>query len=119
MLLFIKLYYYNTYVDMTLEPERDNANDIRTKLAQHVQVAQKMAALSSDWSAPHRTQNRIFCVERSSSEETPNTPKLYGSAGGAVNGAAATNAVAKVTSTDKDCDVTYGLSGLSTSDTSL
>ena len=36
-----------------------------------------MAALSSDWSAPYassRTQNRIFWVESSSSEETPNTP---------------------------------------------
>ena len=38
---------------MTLEPERDNPNDIRKKLAQHVQVAHKMAALSSDWSDPN------------------------------------------------------------------
>ena len=37
---------------MTLEPERDNPNDICTKLAHYVQVAHKMAALSSDWSAP-------------------------------------------------------------------
>ena len=31
---------------------------------------------SSDWLAPYAssTQNRIFCVESSSSEETPNTP---------------------------------------------
>ena len=42
---------------MTLEPERDNPNNIRTKLAQHVQVARKMAALSSDWSAPYATSN--------------------------------------------------------------
>ena len=26
---------------------------------------------------PHRTQNRIFCVESSSSEETPNTPLVF------------------------------------------
>ena len=73
-----KLYYCNKYADMTLEPERDNPNDIRTKLAQHEQVSHKMAALSSDWLAPyaHRTQNRIFCVESSSSEETPNTPLI-------------------------------------------
>ena len=38
---------------MTLEPERDNPNDIRKKLAQHVQVAHKMATLSSDWSDPY------------------------------------------------------------------
>ena len=55
---------------MTLEPESDNPNDIRTKLAQHVQVAHKMAALSSDWSAPYASWN----AESSSSEETPNTP---------------------------------------------
>ena len=47
-----KLYYCKKYADITLEPERDNPNDIRTKLAQHVQVAHKMAALSSDWSDP-------------------------------------------------------------------
>ena len=34
---------------MTLEPERDNPNDIRTKPAQHVQVAHKMAAVSSEF----------------------------------------------------------------------
>ena len=42
---------------MTLEPERDNPNDIHRKLAQHVQVAHKMAALSSDWSAPYASSN--------------------------------------------------------------
>ena len=42
---------------MTLEPERDNPNDIRTKLARHVQVAHKMTALSSDWSAPYASSN--------------------------------------------------------------
>ena len=42
-----KLYYCSKYADMTLEPERDNPNDIRTKLAQHVQVAHKMVALSA------------------------------------------------------------------------
>ena len=52
-----KLYYCNKHADMTLEPERDNPNDIRTKLAQHVQVAHKMAALSSDWSAPYASWN--------------------------------------------------------------
>ena len=63
---------------MTLEPECDNPNDICTKLAQHVQVAHKMAALFliGQLLMPHRTQNRIFCVESSSSEETPNTPKV-------------------------------------------
>ena len=55
--IFFKLYYRNKYADMTLEPERDNPNDIRTKLAQHVQVAHKMAALSSDWSAPYASSN--------------------------------------------------------------
>ena len=64
---------------MTLEPERDNPNDIRTNLAQHVQVAHKMAPslLIGPILMPYRTQNRIFCVESSSSEETPNTPLLY------------------------------------------
>ena len=52
-----KLYYCNKYANMTPEPERDNPNDIRTKLAQHVQVAHKMAALSSDWSAPYASSN--------------------------------------------------------------
>ena len=42
---------------MTLEPERNNPNDIRTKLAQHVQVAHKMTALASDWSAPYASSN--------------------------------------------------------------
>ena len=42
---------------MTLEPERDNPNDIRTKLAQHVQVAHKMVAQSSDWSDPYASSN--------------------------------------------------------------
>ena len=54
---FFQLYYCNKYADMTLGPERDNPNDIRTKLAQHVQVAHKMAALSSDWSAPYASSN--------------------------------------------------------------
>ena len=42
---------------MTLEPERDNPNDIRTKLAQHVQVAHEMAVMSSDWSTPYASSN--------------------------------------------------------------
>ena len=42
---------------MTLEPERDNPNVIRTKLTQHVQVAHKMAALSSDWSVSYASSN--------------------------------------------------------------
>ena len=50
-------YYCNKYANMTLEPERDDPNDIRTKPAQHVQVAHKMAALSSDWSAPYASLN--------------------------------------------------------------
>ena len=49
---------------MTLEPERDNPNDIRTKLAQHVQVAHKMAALSSDWSAPYAPSNAEYNILR-------------------------------------------------------
>ena len=49
---------------MTLEPERDNPNDIRTKLAQHVQVAHKMAALSSDWSAPYASSNAEYNILR-------------------------------------------------------
>ena len=58
------------------ELERDNPNDIRTKLAQHVQVAHKMAPnlLIGPILMLHRTQNIIFCVESSSSEETQNTP---------------------------------------------
>ena len=52
-----KLYYCNKYADMILEPERDNRNDIRTKLAQHVQVAHKMADLSSDWSDLYASSN--------------------------------------------------------------
>ena len=42
---------------MTLEPEHDNPNGIRTKLVQYVQVAHKMAALSSDWSDPYASSN--------------------------------------------------------------
>ena len=59
-----------------LEPERDNPNDIRTKLAQNVQVAQKwlLSRPNGPILMPHRTQNIIFRVESSSSEETPNTP---------------------------------------------
>ena len=53
--IFLKLYYCNKY--MTLEPERNNPNDIRTKLAQHIQVAHKMTALASDWSAPYASSN--------------------------------------------------------------
>ena len=51
---------------MILEPERDNPNDIdiRTKLAQHVQVAHKMAALSSDWSAPYASSNAEYNILR-------------------------------------------------------
>ena len=49
---------------MTLEPERDNPNDIRTKLAQHVKVAHKMAALSSDWSAPYASSNAEYNILR-------------------------------------------------------
>ena len=49
---------------MTLEPERDNPNDIRTKLAQHVQVAHKMAALSADWSAPYASSNAEYNILR-------------------------------------------------------
>ena len=58
------------------ELERDNPNDIRTKLEQHVQVAHKMAPtlLIGPILMLHRTQNIIFCVESSSSEDTPNTP---------------------------------------------
>ena len=55
-------YYCNKYADMTLEPERDNPNDIRMKLAQHVQVAHKMAALSSDWSAPNASSNTEYNI---------------------------------------------------------
>ena len=55
--MFFKHYYCNKYADMTLEPEHDNPNDIRTKLAQHVQVAHKMTVLSSDWSAPYASSN--------------------------------------------------------------
>ena len=49
---------------MTLEPERDNPNGIRTKLAQHVQAAQKMAALSSDWSVPYASSNAEYNILR-------------------------------------------------------
>ena len=49
---------------MKLETERDNPNDIRTKLAQHVQVAHKMAALSSDWSAPYASSNAEYNILR-------------------------------------------------------
>ena len=49
---------------MTLEPERDNPNDIHTKLAQHVQVAHKMTALSSDWSAHYASSNAEYNILR-------------------------------------------------------
>ena len=49
---------------MTLEPERDNPNDVRTKLAQHVQVAHKMAALPSDWSSPYASSNAEYNILR-------------------------------------------------------
>ena len=54
----------NKYADMTLEPERDNPNDICTKLAQHVQVAHKTTALSSDWSAPYASSNAEYNILR-------------------------------------------------------
>ena len=49
---------------MTLEPESDNPNDIRTKLVQHVQVVHKMAALSSDWSGPYASSNAEYNILR-------------------------------------------------------
>ena len=49
---------------MTLEPESDNPNDIRAKLAQNVQVAHKMAAQSSDWSDPYASSNAEYNILR-------------------------------------------------------
>ena len=49
---------------MTLEPERDNPNDIRTKLEQDVQVAHKMVALSSDWSDPCASSDAEYNILR-------------------------------------------------------
>ena len=46
------------------ELERDNPNNIRTKLAQHVQVAHKMTALSSDWSDPYASSNAEYNILR-------------------------------------------------------
>ena len=40
------------------EPERDNPNDIRMKLAQNVEVAHKMASQSSDLSDPHAVSEK-------------------------------------------------------------
>ena len=56
--------YASEYADMTLEPEHDNPNGIRTKLVQHVQVAHKMAALSSDWSDHYASSNAEYNIMR-------------------------------------------------------
>ena len=49
---------------MTLEPNSENPNDIRTKLAQNVQVVHKKNALPSNWSDPYASSNAEYNILR-------------------------------------------------------
>ena len=56
----------NVTIQMTFARNWRNMCKWRTKWPPCLMIGQLLM--------PHRTQNRIFCVESSSSEETPNTP---------------------------------------------
>ena len=64
--MLIRHWSQNVTIQMTFARNWRNMCKWRTKWLLCLLIGQLLM--------PHRTQNRIFCVESSSSEETPNTP---------------------------------------------